>query len=659
VTQLPLFNDDTPPAMPASEYKEPAVWVRRLRIVRELKPDAEVIREVTFRRGVNIIGTAERLPDEERTVGHSVGKTLLLRLIRFCLGERAFCTQHTREAIAHWLPHAYVLAEVMILGEPWAIARPIGLDSSRTASFSARSSDLNVLLMENANRLTFGPCEQALNDATTLPFRAVVLPYARRPIQWLDILAWLSRDQGCRYRSHTEWRTQATERAGSALRAEDIHIVIRTVMGLILPDEMELVLRRKQLERDRGTAVSQVENLKRILQHLQAELSRSLELPADLLGDEAFATRAAEEARDKRDSLKGLLTEMEANDPTLEAEGKYQGIRDDLAKAQGALTVLKAEKEIAKGRLRQLREADANDELFAIAELDEWCHLFITKAEAMRRGCPGTPDQRAPGIPDPHRAALIRKLEEEMQSLDRRIAPITAQVDQCAAKESDAASGVRAARAKYDDDKGKVRRKAGYYLALADRASQYRKTCDALRQAKGRRDVIEKELAETLEARKAARGRVRTMHALLSDHFDRTLKQMLGEFAGGRIDIDSNGIFPRPTAETRAGGDAMSTSATVLGFDIACLVAAVGGLGHLPRLWLHDSPREADMETPMFHRVFRPIAELENLFAEQEPAFQYIMTTTTPPPKELNNETYVRIVLDARDDNGLLLKQRY
>lgn len=65
------------------------------------------------------------------------------------------------------------------------------------------------------------------------------------------------------------------------------------------------------------------------------------------------------------------------------------------------------------------------------------------------------------------------------------------------------------------------------------------------------------------------------------------------------------------------------------------------------------------METPMFHRVFRPIAELENLFAEQEPAFQYIMTTTTPPPKELNNETYVRIVLDARDDNGLLLKQRY
>ena len=113
--------------------------------------------------------------------------------------------------------------------------------------------------------------------------------------------------------------------------AEDIHIVIRTVMGLILPDEMELVLRRKQLERDRGTAVSQVENLKRILQHLQAELSRSLELPADLLGDEAFATRAAEEARDKRDSLKGLLTEMEANDPTLEAEGKYQGIRDDLA----------------------------------------------------------------------------------------------------------------------------------------------------------------------------------------------------------------------------------------------------------------------------------------------------------------------------------------
>jgi hypothetical protein len=96
---------------------------------------------------------------------------------------------------------------------------------------------------------------------------------------------------------------------------------------------------------------------------------------------------------------------------------------------------------------------------------------------------------------------------------------------------------------------------------------------------------------------------------------------------------------------------------TVLGFDISSVAASVAGIGHHPRVLLHDSPREGDMEEPLFHRLFQIARNLELLFGEREPSFQYIVTTTTPPPPELADETgpFVRITLDARTDAGHLL----
>lgn len=102
----------------------------------------------------------------------------------------------------------------------------------------------------------------------------------------------------------------------------------------------------------------------------------------------------------------------------------------------------------------------------------------------------------------------------------------------------------------------------------------------------------------------------------------------------------------------------LSTSATVLGFDFACPIGYITGLGQLPGLFLHDSPREADMEDAMYHRMFDLAAHLEAVFAGAEPSFQYIVATTTPPPDELDREPYVRLRLDARQEDGLLLRRR-
>ena len=39
-----------------------------------------------------------------------------------------------------------------------------------------------------------------------------------------------------------------------------------------------------------------------------------------------------------------------------------------------------------------------------------------------------------------------------------------------------------------------------------------------------------------------------------------------------------------------------------------------------------------------------------------EPPFQYIITTTTPPPRVASNKTYIRETLHSLTDDGLLLK---
>ena len=49
---------------------------------------------------------------------------------------------------------------------------------------------------------------------------------------------------------------------------------------------------------------------------------------------------------------------------------------------------------------------------------------------------------------------------------------------------------------------------------------------------------------------------------------------------------------------------------------------------------IHDSPREAELTAAIYHRIFE-VAQKEEAEAEPSP-FQYFITTTEPPPTDLN-----------------------
>src|SRR5262249_22137256 len=125
MTPTTLFPDEELPIEPATGRTEPVVWIRRLVVVKERAPGAEVIRDISFRPGLNVIRAVERPAGESRPIGHSVGKTLLARLIRYCFGKTHFAPQPVLNRIAAALPAAYVLAEISVVGQGWVVTRPL------------------------------------------------------------------------------------------------------------------------------------------------------------------------------------------------------------------------------------------------------------------------------------------------------------------------------------------------------------------------------------------------------------------------------------------------------------------------------------------------------------------------------------------------------
>src|SRR5437763_703613 len=82
------------PELPPCPYPgEPAVWVKRLVLVRARSTGEEPIRNIEFRLGLNIISTRDEEPADASAVGHNVGKTLLVRLLRYCLGTSSLPTR--------------------------------------------------------------------------------------------------------------------------------------------------------------------------------------------------------------------------------------------------------------------------------------------------------------------------------------------------------------------------------------------------------------------------------------------------------------------------------------------------------------------------------------------------------------------------------------
>src|SRR3954468_2491428 len=132
--QLRLPGLDPPKQIhPQAGRKTPAFWVKRIQVVRELKPAHNaIVRDAPLRLGLNVVWAPAHLTEvnglfKDGVSGHTAGKTMFCRLIRHVLGERGLLAEATRRRLRAALPDGWVLGEVVLRDAPWTVARPFAI----------------------------------------------------------------------------------------------------------------------------------------------------------------------------------------------------------------------------------------------------------------------------------------------------------------------------------------------------------------------------------------------------------------------------------------------------------------------------------------------------------------------------------------------------
>jgi hypothetical protein len=244
----------------------------------------------------------------------------------------------------------------------------------------------------------------------------------------------------------------------------------------------------------------------------------------------------------------------------------------------------------------------------------------------------------SPTVPSPSKAAM-----DEQAALDRikRASAELAPRVEAARKHAEQLKGrardigrAREARSR-DERDGWLRIQQAADLTSASEAESRLEA--ALATSNAELEVKREQLAEY-------RGQSAAVFQRVSEIFDCLAREMLGPDARGSVTHDGNGLH----LSTSLNGQSTSTginSLRVLLFDLSIMCLSMEGTGHLPAFLVHDSPREADLGLGIYHRLLQWLRDLERV--GPQPLFQYIITTTTAPPKELQCAPWLVATLHA------------
>lgn len=641
-----LFPLEREPLKPSTDRREPTLWLQRLVILSALDSEA-VIRNIPFRRGLNIIRTQQMATQGGPVAGHSVGKTLLMRLIRYTLGEPTFGSDETQQSIAaaKGLESAVVVVHWTVAGTDWIVIRPLKT-AGADESFAVRSANWQVVVGSPDEKLPHRDFVQVVNDVVLSDLPKFALPRGREA-KWLDVLAWLSRDYQCGYRRANDWRHEESK-AGPSLDRDENSLIMQWVMGLMSADEIALRVKHHDILKKRADQKRSGEREQKKIETLWQPLQAKLELPAEA------------EVEGEQRSFEGVKPKKIVDDKVASLERLK---KDRIAASRVA--ELKKLSEQAAGKVTAA-ESDVAGHNAVITHIKEQIRQYEadpTKPYARCQADPCWIKERAKAAAnDPAKDSHLADLREQQSDAEQKLKDAQKLKKGFLAAAEDARTQLAAEERRLTDELSGIDQLIGKWKACETDAATFQTLVTAAarttKSAKQADDEIDASLQTLDEARKPARRKLNR----LSEVYEQILQEIFGPDASGRIHVDGNGLQPMPDRKLAPAGAALSVMTSVLAFDVSCLAASVYGLGQHPRFLMHDSPREGDMEGPLFRRLFEIVHELESQFSDaNHVSFQYIVTTTSEPPAHLANPDgpYVVETLDATSENGRLLRRRF
>jgi hypothetical protein len=650
---------------PAAGRNEPALWVSKIAVYKDWPPSKDTLlrQVIELRRGLNILRALEKGSTDEasRLAGHGAGKTTFCRLIRYVLGEEPAGSKGFREGFRAKFPSGWVLAEVYVAGQRWLVGR--SLSGGSYNPFAKLNGSLTNEFTESPSRHGFKEYQQAIDEAVFGGMKLRTLAESQKTLDWPRLLPWLSRDQEAHFSGLLEWRReQDSDSQSPFVSSDDKANLVRLVLGLVDAEEQKLLAefarkadKHEEKMRDRPKLEFTVEREKT---SLEEKLGMKVESPdAPLLqqevdkkvvelrnaSDQALASVKHNEEIDK------LLAEVgqrraEWNIPNAMVE-EYQEAYDTAdAKLRGLPPP-------PKKTIDPLRET-----LKGLGPFPGYCSHLMDKARDEK--CPIAHERPK----EDEITEVTDKLAANAQAEAAKVASLKAELERrknlAAPKYQawQAAEGaLTLARERHQVELKKLQAPAQEAARIEALLASYRKACADLADW----DVEIKELKRDKEALDAKLTDLTKHHQKLLEQFGQIFnfvaQRMLGKAVTGRVRFSGKQIVPELEYHGLRDSAALKVVRWLI-FDLASLALGITNTAaHHPRFLMHDSPREADLAASIYVSLFTAAQELETITGE-EPPFQYIVTTTEPPPDSLDQRPWlIEPILDASTESGRLL----
>lgn len=655
--QAELFPEPAVVVRPSRTRGEPRLWVRRLAIWE--KPGT-VIRDIRLRRGLNIVWSPD--PGVESAIvgrgdesGHGAGKTLFCRLLRYCLGEDTFANDDLRRSVAEQIPAGLVGIEVLINGVPWAVLRPIGTTRRQIVRGNAT---LEELIDSNDPSTGIQPLLEALDSLVVPGDGELFIPSSRAHSAWLFALAWLTRDQECRYDHILDWRHARADTRSPVLGTarEQMVVAVRSLLGVLDQEEVRLTDERDGLAERRRSRERDLTYYQRRIEQLRSDLSSVLgtQDSAESGGElELGEWRAQAEARLAREDDSVQVDVQRAD--LAGARSERDGVLGEVAVIEGDLRRLDGTVALHQEQVRALRgeraNLDATEIKARLGPVCPVCNVPIDRALAEGCGISGVlPDATAVAQEKRTVADQMRDCNTAIAACQTDSATRRRELGQLRQRQTALESRIAALETEIDRVSRQNRQRWSGKQRVIESVTELQRTYDDVAQA--RRDSGE--LTTKDERLRDRQAELRASHQDVLTRFDELFgyvcRGVLGNNISASVSLTGLGI----QADVQVGGLAME-SLKAIAFDLAATLMSIEGRTVVPAFLVHDSPREADLGVSIYHRWFRFIASLEKLTAESP--FQYIITTTSEPPSELRSSGFVIETLHGADPTERLLRR--
>ena len=647
----------------SSDNATPRLWIERINIYNS--PASEgLIRSVSLRPGINIIWAKE--PADGAAVGihangHGVGKTSLCQLIRYCLADTAKAVTDLRDELQHEFSQGGVGAVIHLGEKVHSVFRFFNPHKDGLAMSGDSIDDLWGDVLTDPYR-TF---ESLLSTELMAKVSPTSIPETGQDIEWRHLLAWVTRDQGTRFKSYYSWREG--EGAGLKRPRQDPPLVMRAALGLMDQSESTLMKEITQLARDHEQSLQKTSQLrqepelirKRIESELRAFLGVNDEMPFH--ADDLFSDSVQGKLKSAREKSESSLSVIDAELAALQSE---------LVERKAAWLLKKQELERAAINYQLAEAARNRDENsykellnqknklmslvgyceYGAVKLMDCSHIQneISKLDAV--SLQGKRDQNSIAT------SIEEWAEKSVKSLERKNA-IQVQLDQLNSYVQEKDRDARLVQIKRDTAALEINRAE----QLINELTRW--------QSNSGSETAKQVIASAEESSKQLEALINSteikLHQIKNDRSSRekTLHNLTNHLAQALLANEADGAFDmrdedRPFKILIRGGEAYRVMEVLLG-DLVCLFDSSNPASAFPGMIIHDCPREADMSSGMYAKFFHLVEQVENDVFKGFAPYQYIVTTTTPPPGSMQAMPYLREILDPSLDDGLLFKNRF